>query len=134
MNRTRYILSVLIAFIVSNVLTTLWYSLMDEPNMVSFRREEMNYFGLVMNHLLYASIFVYLFPFYYDRKPGALRSATYGALLSAVMFIPSGMVVRSIWTVDFNSIFILNALAHIVIGALMALATAKIYHFKQEKQ
>ena len=40
MNFKKSTLSVLLLFIVSNVLTTIWYMLTDKDNMVSFRREE----------------------------------------------------------------------------------------------
>ncbi len=133
MNLKKSTLSVLLLFIVSNILTTLWYMLSDDANMVSFRREEMNYLGLLLNHFIYAIGFVYLFPFYYKQYKTYLRAFVFGAILSTIMFIPTGIVVRSIWTVDFNSIFIMNSIAHIIIGGIMGLLIAFIFNFKNEK-
>ncbi|MBO6515606.1 MAG: hypothetical protein JJ975_03555 [Bacteroidia bacterium] len=131
MNTKKTIVAVLVSFLISNILATLWYSIMDDANFVAFRREEMNYLGLMLNHLVFAGLFVHFFPSYYSSSPGTGRSLIYGTLMAALMFLPSGMVVRSIWTVDFNSIFFLNTLAHMVIGAIMGFVLMKIYLFKK---
>lgn len=131
MNFKKTILAIIAAFLASNVLTTAWYMFSDEANFVSFRKEEVNYLGLILNHLVYASIFVYLFSSFYEKAPKLSRGFLYGALMGAVMFIPSGIVVRSIWTVDFNTIFLLNSVAHVVIGGMMGLLVAFIYNYKK---
>ncbi len=46
----------------------------------------------------------------------------FGAIIAGLMFIPSALVVRSIWTVEINTIFFANTLAHLVIGGIMAIA------------
>ncbi len=120
MKAKYFLLSMVAAFIVSDVLTTVWYMVMDEANYVSFRREEMNYGLLTLNHLIYAAIMVYFYTFYFAKKPKLSDSFIYGALMAAMMFIPSALVVRSIWTVDVNPIFFLNTLAHLLIGGVMA--------------
>lgn len=106
----------------------------DEANMVSFRREEMNYMGLVLNHFIYAIGFVYLFPYYFKEYRTLLRAFVFGLVLSAIMFIPTGIVTRSIWTVDFNAIFIYNCIAHSIIGGIMGLVIALIYNYKNEEK
>lgn len=118
------------AFLVSNILTTLWYMMSDTANFVSFRREEINYVGLVLNHLIYACVFVQLFSSYYEKRRNLKSGFYYGLLMGTVMFIPSAIVVRSIWTVDFNTIFILNSFAHIAIGGIMGLVVSIIYNYK----
>ncbi|UTW64103.1 hypothetical protein KFE98_08175 [bacterium SCSIO 12741] len=128
MTTKKYILATIAAFFLSNILTTMWYMGADEANMVSFRRPEVNYLGLMANHLIYAGLFVYFFPFFFQSRPVVSRSLVYGILMSAMMFIPSALVVRSIWTVDFNGIFVLNTIAHLVIGAIMGSAVALIYN------
>lgn len=133
MNFKKSILAVVAAFLVSNILTTIWYMVSDDANFVSFRREEINYLGLVINHLIYAFVFVYLFPSFYEKAPKFSRAFLYGVLMAAVMFIPSGIVVRSIWTVDFNSIFVFNSIAHVVIGGLMGIVVSIIYNYKKVK-
>lgn len=132
MSQKKVILAVVVTFLISNILTTVWYLFSDDANFVSFRREEMNYLGLLANHLLYAVLFVYLFQSYYAKAPKTSRGLWYGVLMAAVMFVPSGIVVRSIWTVDFNSIFLFNAIAHLVIGGVMGLAVSVIYNYKKE--
>ncbi len=131
MNLNKSILAVIVAFLASNILTTVWYMLSDDANFVSFRREEVNYMGLVLNHLIYAFVFVYLFSSFYEKAPKLSRAFLYGALMGAVMFIPSGVVVRSIWTVDFNTIFALNSIAHVVIGGIMGVIVSFIYNYKK---
>lgn len=133
MNFKKTLLAIVAAFLVSNILTTLWYLMSDDANFVDFRREEVNYLGLVINHLIYAGVFVYLFSSFYEKSPSIGRAFLYGILMSTVMFIPSGIVVRSIWTVDFNAIFLLNSLAHIVIGGLMGIVVSFIYNYKRAK-
>lgn len=131
MNFKKSILAVVAAFLVSNILTTVWYMVSDDANFVSFRRPEMNYIGLVINHLIYAGIFVYLFSSFYEKAPKLSRAFLYGSLMAAVMFIPSGIVVRSIWTVDFNGIFVFNSMAHVFIGGIMGIVVAFIYNYKK---
>ncbi len=114
-----FVLATVVAFLVSNVLTTLWYLLMDAPNVVPFRRETMNYGLLALNHLIYAALMVHFYPYYkakHSKLGGAFR---FGVLIAAIMYIPQALVIRSIWTVDVNTIFILNTLAHLVIGGAM---------------
>lgn len=131
MSSKKFILAVVVSFILSNSLTTLWYLFTDAANMVSFRKAEMNYVGLIMNHLIYALLFVVLFVPFFEQNPKLSRGFIFGLLAGAIMFVPSGIVVRSIWTVDFNGIFVLNSIAHIFIGGLMGVASAIIYNWKK---
>ncbi len=133
MNLKKTILAIIALFFISNVLTSIWYMLMDDANHVPFRRETINYAGLMANHLIYASIFVILFPSFYEKSSKMFNAFLFGALMGTVMFLPSGMVVRSIWQVDFDQIFILNSIAHIVIGGIMGIIMALIYNFKNKK-
>ena len=87
----------------------------------------------MLNHLIYAIGFVYLFPFYYKEYKTYFRAFAFGVILSVIMFIPTGIVVRSIWAVDFNAIFIMNSIAHITIGGIMGLVMAFIFSFKNKK-
>lgn len=130
MTTKKTLLSILIAFILSNVLTTIWYMLTDEANMIPYRRSEMNYGALVLNHLIYAALFVYLFPSFFEKKPQSARGILYGAVVSLIMFLPQAMVVRAIWEVDFNGIFVLNTLTHTAIGGIMGLSISIIYNYK----
>ena len=133
MSVKKSILSILIAFLISNILTTLWYMVMDEANYVPYRRDEINYLGLVLNHFIYAVLMVLLFPSFYSKATKKPRAFLFGVIGSALMFIPQAVVVRSIWKVDFNAIFILNTIAHLIIGGLMGLSISFIYG-KQNEQ
>ncbi len=133
MNTKKTALALLVTFLISNVLTTVWYMLTDEANFVPNRRAEINYGALMLNHLLFAAGLVYLFPFYYERFKQLKMGFMYGAIVAGIMFIPTGLVVRSIWTVEINTIFFLNTLAHLAIGGIMGLATALIYNYKNSK-
>lgn len=127
MTLKKSLFSLLAAFILSNILTTLWYMLTDEANFVPYRREAMNYGGMMLNHLIYAGIFVYLFPYYYEKYLNLAKGFLFGVLMAAMMFVPQALVVRSIWEVDINTIFFLNTLAHLAIGGVIGLVTALIY-------
>lgn len=115
----KSVLSVLVLFILSNVLTTVWYITTDDANYVPFRRSETNYLGLMTNHLLFTIGFVYLFPSYIKERKTIRNAFLYGLVLAGIMFIPTGLVVRSIWRVDFDTIFLLNIMAHLVIGGIL---------------
>lgn len=131
MNLRKSFLAVVVLFIISNLLTTIWYMVTDDANFVSFRREEINYVGLVLNHLIFVAGFVYLFPNYITDRNSKLNAFWYGSVLAAIMFVPTGMVVRSIWQVDFNLIFLMNSIAHLVIGGVMGIVLSLIYNYKK---
>jgi len=133
MSTKKLFLSTIVAFILSNLLTTIWYMATDEANMVSYRRAEMNYAGLMANHLLYAALMVYLFPYYYRTNPTLICGFVFGCLGAAMMFLPQAIVVRSIWEVDFNTVFVMNTLAHLVIGGIMGTAIALIFNYKNKQ-
>ncbi len=130
MNTKKMVLAVIVAFVLSNLLTTVWYMLTDEANTVPYRRDEINYPALMLNHLLYVGLIVYLFPFYYKTSPQTGRGFVFGCLAATLMFLPQAIVVRAIWKVDFNLIFVLNTLAHLLIGGIIGLAIAFIYNYK----
>lgn len=123
----KKLIALVVTFILSNVLTTLYYMMTDDANMVEYRRDEMNYGALMMNHLIYAGLFVFFFPYYYQRHEKPANGFLFGILMGALMFIPQALVVRAIWKVDINAIFFLNTTAHLIIGGIMGLATALIY-------
>lgn len=133
MNIKKSILAVLLLFIASNVLTTLWYMLSDDANFVSFRRSEMNYAGLMLNHLIFVMGFVYLFPTYIKAHNTRLYAFWFGMVLAGIMFIPTGLVVRSIWEVEFNLIFLLNSMAHLFIGGVLGLISSLLYNYKRDE-
>lgn len=133
MSIKKFILSILVAFILSNVLTTFWYIATDEANYVPYRKEQVNYIALMLNHLIYAGIVVYLFPFYYARAPKNGRAFLFGCVMGCLMFLPQAMVIRAIWKVDFNAIFALNSLAHVLIGGIMGFAIALIHNYGNKK-
>ena len=127
MSTKKSILAVVAAFLLSNVLTTVYYMITDDANMVPYRRESINYAALMANHLVYALLFVHLFVPYYERQPQRMRGFVYGVLMAAVMFVPQALVVRGIWKVDINAIFFANTVAHLLIGGIMGLVSAIIY-------
>ncbi len=131
MNIKKSIFSVFALFVVSNVLTTVWYILTDEANYVSFRRSEINYGGLTLNHLIFVIGFVYLFPYFIKDQNTRWKSFVFGVVLASIMFLPTGIVVRSIWQVDFNIIFVLNAIAHAIIGGVLGIILKVIYDYKK---
>jgi len=132
MTAKKMILSVILAFLVSNLFTTLWYMLTDIENEVPFRRIEINYGALMLNHLVYALGLVYLFPFFYQVDQRLHRGVIFGAVIAAIMFIPTGLVVRSIWTVEINTIFLMNIVAHLFIGSMMGGVVAVVYNYKNK--
>ena len=133
MNYKKTILAIVVLFILSNLLTTTWYMVTDEANFVPFRRSEINYGGLMLNHLVFVAGFVYLFPGYIRSKNTRPNAFIFGIVIAAIMFIPTGMVVRSIWEVDFNSIFLMNAIAHMLIGGILGVILSLIYNYKNHE-
>ena len=131
MSFKKFIVLSLLLFIISNILTTVWYMSTDVANFVPFRREEVNYGGLMLNHLLFVIGFAYLFPFYAGVYNSKARAFLFGVILAGIMFIPTGLVVRSIWTVDFNLIFLINSLAHLAIGGLLGWISHIVYNYKR---
>ena len=77
--------------------------------------------------------FVYLFPHLIQAKNSKLNAVLFGVILAGIMFIPTGLVVRSIWEVEFNAIFIKNALAHLAIGGIMGVVFSVIYNYKNNE-
>ncbi|MDN5203717.1 hypothetical protein QQ008_20170 [Fulvivirgaceae bacterium BMA10] len=127
MNTKKTIIAVVVAFLLSNVLTTIWYTITDTSNYVPFRREEINYGLLVLNHLIYAGLLVYLFPVYYEKYLKRSYAFVFGCVTAAIMFIPQALVVRAIWTVDVNLMFFLNTVAHLLIGGIIGWVISFIY-------
>lgn len=128
MNWKKASLALVVGFILSNILTTVYYIITDEPNFVPIRRDETVYAGLLLTHLIFVGIMVAMFP-RWARPNSSLVSqgAIFGALMSGMMFVPQAILVRSIWTVDFNLIFVVNSIAHLVIGAIVGIVIALIY-------
>ncbi|WP_350292570.1 hypothetical protein [uncultured Croceitalea sp.] len=133
MKTKKSVLAIVILFVLSNLLTTFWYMVTDEANYVPFRRSEANYLGLIINHLVFVLGFVYLFPSYIKEKNTKPNAFLYGVIVSSIMFIPTGLVVRSIWQVDFDLIFLLNTIAHLVIGGILGLVLYIIYTHKRKE-
>lgn len=133
MNYKKSILGVILLFIVSNLLTTSWYMLTDDANFVSFRRSEINYGGLMLNHLIFVLGFVYLFPNYIKDNNSKPNAFWFGVVIAGIMFVPIGLVVRSIWQVDFNQIFLMNTIAHLIIGGLLGIILSLIYNYKRNE-
>jgi undecaprenyl pyrophosphate phosphatase UppP len=76
---------------------------------------------------------VYLFPYLVRGKNNKLHAFWFGVVLAVIMFIPTGLVVRSIWKVDFNSIFLMNTLAHLIIGGVLGIISSLIYNYKKNE-
>lgn len=131
MTAKKSILAILVGFIISNVLTTLWYMITDEANMVPYRREDPLYGGLILNHLIYVGLLWSIFVPYFQQNSKLKRAIVFGLIGSAIMFIPQALVVRSIWQVEFNLIFLLNTFAHLAIGGLIGLGFGIIYNYKR---
>ncbi len=129
MNTRKWILATVVLFVLSNVLTTTWYMITDEANFVTFRRPEVNYLGLMINHLVFVIGFIYLIHLLLQVKPGISSAFGFGMILAGIMFVPSGIVVRSIWQVEFNLFFYLNALAHLVIGGILGVGFQMIHRY-----
>jgi hypothetical protein len=128
MNKSK-IYAIIAGVLLSNVLTTVYYLMTSSPNhMGAFQRPEYNYLGLMVNHIIYVSIVVLTFTRWYRTDDGSVlkQGIIYGLLMAAIMYLPQAFVVRSIWFVEFNLIFVFNILAHLVIGAMIGLMVASI--------
>jgi hypothetical protein len=128
MNKSK-IYAIIVGVLSSNVLTTAYYMITSSPNhMGAFQRPEYNYLGLMVNHIIYVSILVLTFARWYRTSDGSVikQGVIYGLLMAAIMYLPQAFVVRSIWLVEFNLIFVSNIVAHLMIGAIIGLLVAAI--------
>ena len=97
-------------------------------NTVPFQREQQVFVGLILTHLIFVGIMVYMYPRWSRAGDSAVsQGALFGALMAGMMFIPQAVLVRSIWTVNFDAIFAANIVAHTVIGAIVGIAIAFIH-------
>jgi hypothetical protein len=121
--------AIIAGVLLSNVLTTVYYIITSRPNhMGPFQRPEYNYLGLMASHIIYVCILVLTFTKWYRTSDNAIikQGVIYGILMAAMMYLPQAFVVRSIWFVEFNLIFVFNILAHLTIGAIIGLVVASI--------
>jgi hypothetical protein len=128
MNKSK-IYAIIAGVLLSNILTTVYYLITAGPNhMGAFQRPEYNYLGLMVSHIIHVSILVLTFTRWYRRSDNSViqQGVIYGVLMAALMYLPQAFVVRSIWFVEFNLIFVLNIAAHLIIGAVMGLVVASI--------
>ncbi|NQZ78245.1 MAG: hypothetical protein HRT61_19385 [Ekhidna sp.] len=132
MKNTKQIITFIILFVLSNILTTSWYMITSDVNTVSFQREEANYLGLVFNHLIFVAGLIYLLNGLIKIESSRLQAFTYGVVIAGIMFIPTGLVVRSIWLVNFDKIFIYNSIAHLIIGGILGVVFHFIYMFERK--
>ena len=127
MSSKKKILAFVAGFLISNFLTTLYYIVTDEPNFVPIRRDETVFAGLFLTHFIFVGIMVIMFPRWARvDKPLLSEGTIFGVLMAGMMFIPQAVLVRSIWVVDFNLIFVINTIAHLIIGAIIGMAIAQI--------
>ncbi|KAA3642929.1 MAG: hypothetical protein DWQ07_20620 [Chloroflexi bacterium] len=128
MSTGRAITALVVGFLLSNILTTIYYIVTASMNTVPFQREQQVFIGLFLTHFIFVGIMVYMYPRWSRSVDSAVaQGALFGALMAAMMFIPQAVLVRSIWTVDFNAIFAANIVAHTVIGAIVGIAIALIH-------
>ena len=128
MNTGKALTALVVGFLLSNILTTIYYIVTASMNTVPFQREQQVFVGLFLTHLIFVGIMVYMYPRWSRAGDSAVaQGALFGALMAAMMFIPQAVLVRSIWTVDFNTIFVANVVAHTVIGAMVGVAIALIH-------
>jgi hypothetical protein len=128
MNKSK-IYAIIAAVLLSNLLTTVYYIITSSPNhMGAFQRPEYNYLGLMVNHIIYVSIAVSTFTRWYRAGDGGIvkQGIIYGVLMAAIMYLPQAFVVRSIWYVEFNLIFVFNIVAHLCIGAIIGFVIASM--------
>ena len=131
MSTKKFFISLIAGFVTSMILTSIYYYIMDEPNMVDMRRSEMIYPGLMATHLLFVGLMILIYQRWRRVEESAVRQGSiFGVLMAAMMFIPQAVLVRSIWTVDFNGIFIVNIIAHLLIGAVIGIVIALIIERK----
>ncbi len=126
MTRTSIALSAVLAFIASNVLSTAYYMATATENTVAFARDVPRYELLTANHLVFAVALAWLYPRFIDHGSRATAGLRFGAMMGLVMFVPTGLVVRGIWTVDFDAIFLANCAFHIGCGAVLGWIVARV--------
>ena len=118
-------ISVAVTTILSAILNTAYYTATHEMNVLSFTRTE-PLFGLIMaNHIVYAILLNIVWK-RFKRSGTGQEGLTFGAIMGAVMFLPTGLVIRGAWDVPADVSFLCNSLFAIVSSAILGFAISKI--------
>ncbi len=122
-----FILAFLSATFVSILLNSIYYGVTAEQHLWEMTKETPDWGLMILNHLVYAGLLTYIFPFGYTGKSVWGEGARFGALMGMVMFVPTGLVVRAAWEVPMTPLFALDIAMAAIISAIMGCAIAAIY-------
>src|SRR5689334_17806848 len=99
--------STLAVTVISAVSNSVYYAATAAMNHLAFTRP-MPLLGLMLaNHVVYALLMTYLYP-RFARTGSNGEAAWFGTVMGALMFIPTGLVVRSAWEVPADLVFLSN--------------------------
>jgi hypothetical protein len=118
------------ATVVSMITNSVYYFVTAEMNHLAITRPMPLMGMMIANHVVFALLMSYIYP-RYKRSESLSEGATYGVLMGAVSFIPSGLVVRSAWDVPAGLPFVANIICALVTGALMGLVIARLQRSSQ---
>ncbi len=128
----KFIGSFIVCFLLNNILTIAWYTFTAEANTVPFKREQPDYLLLQLNHIVFAFILAYVYPMGYKGGNLVTEGFRFGVLMGILMFLPTGLVVRGIWQVPANLMFVYNTIFHAIASGICGIGIAFIYGKKTE--
>ncbi|WP_372371194.1 hypothetical protein [Candidatus Uabimicrobium sp. HlEnr_7] len=128
----KFLAAFITCFLISNVLTIVWYTATADANSVPFKREQPDYLLLQLNHIVFAFILAYIYPIGYKGGSLLKEGFCFGVLMGILMFLPTGLVVRGIWEVPANLMFVFNTIFHALAGGVCGVGIAFTYGKKTE--
>ena len=127
----KFVMALAAAFLISVVFNTIYYAVTAEGHTFVLTKAEPNFALIMLNHVVFALLLVYLFPIFYRDGSSIVEGAKFGALMGLVMFVPTGLVVRGAWDVPITPYFYLDIVMAAVITAIMGIAIGMIYGQKK---
>lgn len=127
MNIKKYIFAVIAAVIISIILNTVYYAVTAAGHTWAMTKAEPNLLLMMLNHVVFALLLAYIYPFGYQGGSPVSEGARFGVLMGLVMFVPTGLVVRAAWEVPITPYFLLDIVVAAVVTSLMGIAIGLIY-------
>ncbi|MEM7029054.1 MAG: hypothetical protein AAF629_05635 [Chloroflexota bacterium] len=123
----KFTIAVVVAFIISNILNTIYYAVTAAGHVWEMTKAEPNYPLLMLNHLVFVLLLAYVYPIGYKGGSPIAEGARFGALMGLIMFVPTGLVVRAAWEVPITPYFLADIVFHTLATAIMGISIAFVY-------
>lgn len=125
----KYTLSATIsAMIISMIGNTIYFTATHEYHAFEMTKSEPIMGMMILNHVVYAAMMTYLISRFVGKDDDVIKTGMWlGACLGVVMFVPSGLIVRSAWEVPITYFFALDIIFEILLSGLMGITVGWLY-------